>query len=566
LFALLAVGPLLTVGVFDYIRSRRLIENLIATQTDTIARRAAGTIRERYGVIASDILLLSENADIQRFLGARAIGDSVLIRAAHDTTARFLESAWRVDSASYYSAEWRDLAGEVLFRFSSDAESDRRKPESVVTTPLRDVTGGRVVGSLTLALRLDNLLGPVRFGPAFGRTGDLLVIDRTSGRIIRPELTTGLTARDLLGAAWTDVASASAAAHGTVHYGEAGDSARVATFANLADPAWTVVSSTAVAEFAGAFDRTRTLDALFLLLLAVVVAAAFTVLVSRATRSLEQLTRAAAIVAQGDLSPSLPRPTADEMGTLSSAFAHMVERVRSMMREIAVSRQLAVLGEFAAHLSHEVRNPLTSLKLDLQGMQRQVRTGILAESSAPAIDSALREVNRLDSVVQGVLELARQAPMSRTRCSVHEAVDRAIAVVRAQLAARNIHAELCLHAVSVELDGDIDLLTGLFINLLLNASDAQPGGGTIGILSANRDAGDTRWADVTIADDGPGIAAELREDVFRPFYTSRHDGTGLGLPLALRTAREHGGHIDIGVTPAGYRGAAFIVSLPVVSA
>jgi signal transduction histidine kinase len=565
LFALLAVAPLLTVGVFDYVRSRRLIENLIATQTDTVVRRAAETIHDRYAMIASDILLLSENADVQRFLRVRATGDSVRIRAARDTATRFLEAAWHVDSSTYYAAEWRDRSGDLLFRLSNDAESDVKRYDPSITVPLRDVERGQVVGSLMLGLRTQSLFSATRFGPVFGRTGDLLVIDRTSGRVIQqlPGVSGGPTARDRIGAAWSEIAGTNAATHGTLRYAGPGDTVRIATYVNLAEPAWTVLSSTAVAEFAGAFDRTRALDALSLLILAAAVAVAFALLVSRATHSLEQLTQAAAIVAQGDLSPSLPQPADDEVGTLSRAFAYMVERVRSMMREIAVSRQLAVIGEFAAQLSHEVRNPLTSMKLDLQGMQRQVRAGVLDQSTGPAIESALREINRLDSVVHGVLELARQAPISRRQCSVHDAVDRAVAAVHAQLEARNIRAEQCLRATFAEIDGDPDLLTGLFINLLLNGSDAQPNGGAIGILSSNRDVGGTRWIDVTVADDGPGIADDRREDVFRPFYTSRHDGTGLGLPLAVRTAREHGGHLDIGVTPVGFTGAAFVVSLPV---
>lgn len=567
LFALLAVGPLLTVGLIDYVRSRRLIENLIATQTDTIARRAAGSIRDRYSVIASDILLLSENSDVQRFLRVRETGDSAVIRAARDTAERFLRSAWRVDSESYNAIEWRGLSGDLLFRLSDGEEFDSRRHDSAINVPLRDLERGQVVGSLTLDLRPENLIGPARLGPAFGRSGDLLVVDRTSGRVIEqmPGLVTGLTARDLLGASWNEVSHAGASANGTLRYA-GGDSARIATFVNLAEPPWTVIASTAVAEFAGAFDRTRAIDALSLLILVASVAVAFTLLVSRTTRSLEQLTQAASIVAEGDLSPTLPQPTADEVGTLSRAFAHMVDRVRSMMREIAVSRQLAVVGEFAAQLSHEVRNPLTSIKLDLQGMQRQVEAGVLAASTAPAIESALREINRLDSVVHGVLELSRQAPMSRTRCSVHDAVDRAVSAVRAQLESRSIYAELRLYAEVAELEGDVDLLTGLFINLLLNASEAQPNGGTIGVLSANRAIGNAKWIDLTVADNGPGIRDEHRDDVFRPFYTSRHDGTGLGLPLALRTARDHGGHVDIGVAPPGFTGAAFVVSLPVTIA
>jgi len=564
LFALLAVGPLLTIGVFDYVRSRRLIENLIATQTDTIARRTAGTVSDRYGIVASDILQLSENADVQRFLDVRASRDSVLLRAVRDTTARFLQDVWRHDSATYNSIEFRDLDNTVLFRLGDDADHDRETHESVITVPLRRVARGTVAGSLILEPRLETILGDARLGPAFGRTGDLMLIDRTTGRVIRqfPGTLTGLIARDILGEAWNEVLRPGTL-HGTLQYTGRGNGPRVATFVNLERAPFTVVASTAVAEFAGAFARTRALDTSFLIVLAAAVSVAFIVLVSRATRSLEHLTRAASVVAAGDLSPSLPRATPDEVGTLSRAFAHMIERIRTMMREIEVSRQLAVLGEFAAQLSHEVRNPLTSLKLDLQGMQRQVRSGALPASAAPAIESALSEINRLDSVVHGVLELARQAPLTRSRCSVHDAVDRAVGAVSAQLDARNVRAHPSLLAASAELEGDIDLLTGLFINLLLNASEAQPSGGTIGILSSNRNGSERHWIDVIIADNGPGIPVEKRGEVFRPFYTSRHDGTGLGLPLALRTAREHGGHLDIGDTPAGYRGAAFVVSLPV---
>jgi signal transduction histidine kinase len=337
---------------------------------------------------------------------------------------------------------------------------------------------------------------------------------------------------------------------------------RIGSFVNLAVPAWTVVSSTAESELAGTFSRTRAIDAFFLLALAGLVAIAFVFLVGRATRSLEELTRAAAKVGEGDLDPALPKPTFDEVGTLTHAFAQMLGRVRDMMREIEVSRQLAVLGEFAAQLSHEVRNPLTSLKLDLQGMQRRVKTGELASVAAPAIESALREINRLDTVVRGVLELARQQPIARERCGVHETLDVALDGLRAQLGERCIDVDRCFEAKEASLRGDRHLLAGMFMNLLLNASQAQPNGGAIGIRSSNRDVDGARWIDVTIADNGLGIPPARRDEVFRPFQTSRHDGTGLGLPLALRTAREHGGHIAIVDPPDGYTGAAFVVSLP----
>src|ERR1044071_7901304 len=97
-----------------------------------------------------------------------------------------------------------------------------------------------------------------------------------------------------------------------------------------------------------------------------------------------------------------------------------------MMREIEVSRQLAVLGEFSAQLSHEIRNPLTSVKLNLQGLARDIRRGKLSQHASPPVETCLREVNRLDGVVRGVLELARPRELSPAPVSAHALLDRVV--------------------------------------------------------------------------------------------------------------------------------------------
>ncbi len=237
-----------------------------------------------------------------------------------------------------------------------------------------------------------------------------------------------------------------------------------------------------------------------------------------------------------------------------------------MMREVEVSRQLAVLGEFAAQLSHEVRNPLTSLKLDLQGLQRQIRSGALSPSAEAPVASSLREVNRLDTVVRGVLELARQSGNGHRPLCLDQVLDHSLAALRAQLEQRNVAVEWQHNGESPHLVGDPELLSGMFMNLLINAAEAQPDGGRVGVSSHTRRGDDGgQWVDVIVADDGPGVAPERRHDVFRPFYTSRHDGTGLGLALALRTARDHGGRIVCERAADGFSGAAFVVSLPISS-
>jgi signal transduction histidine kinase len=567
LFAALAVGPLATVGILDYLRSERLVERLVIAQTDTVAHRAAKVIADRYALVASDVLLLGENAEVQRLIAELARGDSSSIRVARAAADDYLRSVWRLAENTYSSAELRDSAGTVLWRAGDYTPGSAYQDDFVVTEPMREARTGRVVGSVVLTPRPNVLWSRDALGPSFGRTGYGAIIDRRASRVVaHTSASVTLTrARELFGKEWSNDSARIEAPSGWLVYRER-DSVRTASFVSLTTPPWTILSSTVGDEFADGFLQARRADIALLVLLIGVVAAAFAFFISRATRSLEALTRAAADVGRGNLSPSLPPSGPDEVGTLSGAFAEMTSRIGSMMREVEVSRQLAVLGEFAAQLSHEVRNPLTSLKLDLQGLQRQVRSGALPKSAEAPVASSLREVNRLDTVVRGVLELARQSGNGHRHVCLDEVIDHSLTALRAQLAQRNVVVERGHNGASAQLVGDPELLSGMFMNLLINAAEAQPDGGRVGVSSVTRRADGREWVDVTIADDGPGVAAERRHDVFRPFYTSRHDGTGLGLALALRTARDHGGHIACEAAADGFRGAAFVVSLPVPAA
>lgn len=562
LFAVLAVGPLATVGILDYFRSERLVERLIIAQTDTVAHRAAKDIADRYAIVASDFLLFGENAEVQRWIDELARGDSSSVRIARSAAEEYLNGFWRLAQHTYISVELRDTAGVILWRGADALMPDTG--QRVITEPLRAVRTSHVVGSILLVPRPDVLWSRDALGPSFGRTGYGALIDRRANRVLvnTASAVPATSPRELFGNEWPTDSIRLMQPSGWLAYRER-DSLRTASFVSLASPPWTIISSTTNGEFADGFLRARRSDITLLALLIGAVAAAFLFFVTRATRSLEELTRAAAAVGRGDLAPPLPRPGADEVGTLTNAFGEMTSRIGAMMRELEVSRQLAVLGEFAAQLSHEVRNPLTSLKLDLQGLQRQVRSGALSSSAAAPIASSLREINRLDTVVRGVLELARQSSNGHRPVCLNEVIDHSLSALRAQLEQRRVVIEHRQNGDSPRLVGDPELLSGMFMNLLINAAEAQPDGGRVGLSTHMRRADDgEEWVDVTVADDGPGVAPDRRNDVFRPFYTSRHDGTGLGLALALRTARDHGGHIVCGSAADGFKGAAFVVSLP----
>jgi signal transduction histidine kinase len=352
---------------------------------------------------------------------------------------------------------------------------------------------------------------------------------------------------------------------GDFAYQEEGAS-RVASFASLATPPWTIVSSASVAEFAPPFSRTRTINLMLVLTAAAVISGAFLIVTRRLTRSLGVLTSAADRVAQGDFAPQLPATGSDEVGRLSSAFGLMVQQVRDMLRRIQESRHMAVIGQFASQLSHEIRNPLTSIKLNLQGLDRGVQSGSIPKEHERSIGICLREVKRLDGVAAGVLSMARTRSVLREPCSVHSAIDDSLEALRSQFEQHGIEIRRELKASNDTVRGDAEQLKGVFLNLFLNGADVMLDGGSLRVASENieSEAQERHRISIRVADSGPGIPAEDREKIFEPFFSTKEEGTGFGLALAQQTVEEHDGSLTLEESDGSTCGAVFAVELPVV--
>ncbi|HEX9165420.1 MAG TPA: ATP-binding protein, partial [Gemmatimonadales bacterium] len=334
------------------------------------------------------------------------------------------------------------------------------------------------------------------------------------------------------------------------------DTARIAAYHSIQALPWTVVVSGAVNEFSAPFLRLGQRTLLLFLAVAGLVTLVFSQLLRRTTRSLEELTVATAVVGEGNFAPELPPAGRDEVGRLTASFGTMVDKVRETVAEIQASRQMAVLGEFAAHLSHEVRNPLTSIKLNLQKLERDRREGRLPDSAAIPLGIALRESARLDEVVRGVLDLTRSAPTRRELGSLNAVIAEAIEVVTPQAEASGVRIERHLDAMADRVMLDHSAVKGAILNVCLNAIMAMPSGGTLTVRTTSAGGAIT----VAIGDTGPGVPEELRDRIFQPFFTRRDGGTGLGLPLAKRAVEESGGTLSLSPRPGP--GAEFILTFP----
>ena len=183
------------------------------------------------------------------------------------------------------------------------------------------------------------------------------------------------------------------------------------------------------------------------------------------------------------------------------------------------------------------------------------------------LETSLEEVHRLDRVVRGALSLARVRPLALEACSVHTVVDQALATLRAQLEGQEITVEENLMAAKDVVLGDAEALRGVFLNLFLNASEAMANGGELSI-SSEAVPGPDAGADVIrvrVEDRGPGVSPDVADKIFEPFFSTKSEGTGFGLPLALSTVEDHGGTLGFEEPAPDITGAVFVVELPLVA-
>src|SRR5262249_40942482 len=209
------------------------------------------------------------------------------------------------------------------------------------------------------------------------------------------------------------------------------------------------------------------------------------------------------------------------------------------------------LGEMAAVIAHEVKNPLAAVR----GAIQVIGSRLPADSrDRPVVAEIVARIDALDALIKDLLLFAR-APQPRTSSTHRDSLSR---LTMTLLGDDPMSANLTVEIGDCEgsIEGDPDLLRIVFQNLLINAAQAVEGRGSVAVRFDR----DGEWQHVRVIDKGPGMSAEVRGNLFRPFFTTKARGTGLGLPTAKRLVELHGGTIAVDSTPGV--GTAVTVSLP----
>lgn len=274
----------------------------------------------------------------------------------------------------------------------------------------------------------------------------------------------------------------------------------------------------------------------------------------RITGPLSKVTQNIMKISKGQLKDVFPIKATgkDEIGRMVEIFNEMAKNLktkREMDEYMARKDKLVMLGEFSAGIAHEIKNPLTAIKMLMQSAKEH-------SLSAKDIEVIEGEINRIDRIVRDFLAFARPAKTERVNTDVNEILREVVTLIRSEVEK--------LHITLVEdFSDDVpmvmaqpDEIKQVILNIVLNAIEAMKTGGALRILSFVNDG----RVSITVSDNGPGISEESIGHIFEPFFTTKEDGTGMGLAIADRIVSEHGGHINVDSAPG--KGTTVLVVLP----
>lgn len=260
-------------------------------------------------------------------------------------------------------------------------------------------------------------------------------------------------------------------------------------------------------------------------------------------------------IAGGDYGRRIVNPSRDEIGDLAREFDAMGRAIEERERRLIRSERLATVGRMAAQITHEIRNPLASLGLYVELLGDEL--GADDGEARRLVVSIGNEIDRLSEITETYLRFVRLPRPKLEREDLGAIATAVMEFARAELSRSGIALELSVAAGLPDVAADENQIRQALLNLVRNAREAMPTGGTLRVEVAAALPGQVR---LSIADTGPGIAPEHLGKIFDPFFSTKEKGTGLGLALVQQIAAEHGGRVEVMSPPGG--GTVFVIALP----
>ncbi len=580
-FALgLVTLPGVVFALVAFAGARAALEREIGIQLQQTAERGADAVAAALERAQSDARSWASQ-DVMRDL---MVGDldkrvSKFLRTVRDHKATYLD-VFCVDGhgvvVAASSGDWigrRAHGWDVMRSLRQDAEAlvgpiastDFGREVVEIGVPIRnpDPPGG-AVGSLVLIYDwggVQGLLEGIRVKLLnLEKRVAAIVVDR-DGKVIGGVSFDGRAAqRSALAAeTWSGLAPNG---YGTRHVGGANDAA-VGVLVGAApvstpSPGWSVLFIERTTEALAAVRKVRSRWSLMIAGILVVGLATATLLARQVMRPLNEVTRATStIAARPDLElPLLPVRSRNEVGQLTESFNKMTIELKRSQDEALSAAKFAFAGELAAMVAHEVRTPLSVMRSSAQMLAEP--SSLRSADNAELVEMIVAEVDRVERVVTGLIQLARPLEQRLEPTPLRDALARAADFATAQARRQGIRITCEFADGERPARCDPEQIYQVILNLVVNALQALPPGGCIWLRTLAADSGTVGFE---VGDDGPGLPGEIRGRIFQPFVTGREGGTGLGLAFVERIIKAHRGSVS--VRSESGKGTVFAVRLPV---
>ena len=289
-------------------------------------------------------------------------------------------------------------------------------------------------------------------------------------------------------------------------------------------------------------------------------------------KPISRVMEAARRVAQGHLDEHLPETRRDEIGELNRSFNEMVEGLRGkaeLEARLHQAERLSAIAHLASGIAHEVRNPLNLINLSIDHLRARFFPVAPAEQEefGRVVDHIKQEVHRLNNMIETFLKYGKPLKLDRRPADIRALLDEVLEVARQRAASQQVRVAREYAATMPEVWADAPHLKTCFLNLILNAFQAMPGGGALTVIVGGmtgigepgpgngsfalrpQPPTGNGWVEIQIRDTGIGITPENLPRAFEPYFTTKEVGIGLGLALTKKILEEHGGHIDLSSEP-----------------
>jgi signal transduction histidine kinase len=558
LFTLTIVSalPLIVVGVFMTSVTRESLLEYVKSQHVEIARRANNEIKLFLEKPIRTLQILTETQDITEMnpfaqglmLNKISISDEIFNRIfIADTLGNLITSTdFEQQEVNYQQQEFFKQAISGSDYFSKVLFNEAKEPYVISSMPIQrfDEITGVLVGEINLTIIWD-LVDEIMVG----ETGSAFVISRSGQLIAHPDKKKVLDRVQVIDPAvmtsFMDSVETSAI------FSSLENTAMLGTFSYLRAFEWIVVIQQPIDE---AYDvATQMLYQVFAFVALVIIIAVLLsyLLEKRITQPINALVDGVKRYAEGNLDYRISIEKFEEIAVLAEEFNAMAEKILDHQRKLRRVERLAAMSKFATLVSHEIRNPLNSMNINMQILKRELEhpNGNL-EKKKKYYDIIVSEIQRMDNLINNFLMISRPPRFDFLPNDLHDVLNEVVLTHEGNLKQQNVRLVRDYCGKKILANVDRDQMKQVFHNIIINALQAMPDGGMLTLKTSpqkmrNRQKQKVDALRIEIIDTGVGIPKDKINDIFEFYYTSKKTGTGLGLAIAKQIVDGHFGTITV---------------------